>query len=552
MIPESRPYQTEGVAAVIGAMRRGVRSVVRVLPTGGGKTVEAGLLAKAVKKGMRILFLVHRRELVKQAWEVLSETLVGEDVGVEAARWPATPWARVRVAGIQSLVRRLAHIPAPDVVFIDEGHHVRARTWETVLRAWPNARLILLTATPERLDGLGLGMWAEEMILGPSAGALIADGYLARTRVLQISMAAALEWRGSNTIGHPVSAYLRHVPGSSAIYFGKSVANSREVCDAFRAAGVAAEHVDGEDSDARRDAMMRAFKAHEIAVLGNCRLFSEGLDVPTCRAVIVGRYTTSVTDWLQMCGRCARPEPPGKDAVVIDLGGASHDLGLPTDERTWSLEDGEVHQRKRAVPVRGRTEAPGTVPVHMVETELVEATPGAKPPEPPPPPPDPAPKRPPVKRGELRKRIEEVKAHAKRSDAPDGAYAEGLRALAVELGYKPGWVGADDGDLQALRGCPAGDESAGRHNRGEKMMQGEDSTAAAKVKVMEAMEAHLAASLALRVAARAVVPAKARYDAALAERGRHYDAVSKAQERYRTAVAACTDIAAGRAPDSAE
>ena len=168
MTPEVRPYQVAGVADVIAAMRRGVRSVVRVLPTGGGKTVEAGMLAQEVKTGSRIGFLVHRRELVRQAWEVLSEVLAPEEVGVESAGWPRTPWARVWVGGVQSLARRLADIPAPDVLFIDEGHHVRAKTWETVLRAWPRARLILLTATPERLDGLGLGMWAQEMILGPS------------------------------------------------------------------------------------------------------------------------------------------------------------------------------------------------------------------------------------------------------------------------------------------------------------------------------------------------------------------------------------------------
>ena len=372
MTPEVRQYQKDGVKAVIDAMRRGVRSVVRVLPTGAGKTVEAGMLAQEVKPGSRIGFLVHRRELVRQAWEVLSEVLAPEEVGVESAGWPRTPWARVWVGGVQSLARRLDGIAPPDVLFIDEGHHARAKTWETVLREWPSARLIGLTATPERLDGLGLGQWFAEIILGPSPAELIADGYLAPTRVLRIPPAAALEWRRSNTVGDAVSAYQRYVPGSSALYFGKSIANSREVCDAFRAAGVSAEHVDGGDSDARRDQMVRAFKARDIAVLGNCQLFDEGFDVPGCEVVMVGRYTTSVTRWLQMCGRCMRPGPD-KQAAVLDLAGVSWELGLPTDARSWSLADGEVHQRRRATEARGRDEAPGTVPVTMLETELVEA-----------------------------------------------------------------------------------------------------------------------------------------------------------------------------------
>ena len=491
MTPEVRPYQVAGVAAVVDAMRRGVRSVVRVLPTGAGKTVEAGMLAQAVKPGSRIGFLVHRRELVRQAWEVLSEVLAPEEVGVESSGWPRTPWARVWVGGVQSLARRLANIPAPDVLFVDEGHHVRAKTWETVLRAWPRARRILLTATPERLDGLGLGMWAQEMILGPSPLELVEGGYLARTRLLQVDAATATDWLRTPNIGEPVSAYLTHAPGTRAIYFGRSVANSREVCQAFREAGVAAEHLDGGDTDARRDAMVRAFKGGDVRVLGNCELFTEGFDAPACETVLFGRRTNSVTFWLQAAGRCMRPDPPGKVATVIDLGGSSHYLGHPQAARTWSLEDGEVTQRKRAVKTRGANEAPAAVPVTMLEVELVEAGVNARPA----PPDDPEPfipgpmpaafwewvaergahdnprgdfirdtqhtlragrepqicnmcreaqveagklageweKRPKSTRRDLGRAVGE----AKRAKDPVRA----LEALAKELGYKPGWVG---------------------------------------------------------------------------------------------------------------
>ena len=439
MTPEVRPYQTEGVEAVIAAMRRGVRSVVRVLPTGGGKTVEAGLLAGKVKAGMRILFLVHRRELVRQAWEVLSETLPGEDVGVEAAGWPATPWARVRVGSVQSLARRLAHIPAPDVVFIDEAHHVRARTWERVLAAWPGARLIGLTATPERLDGLGLGQWFAEMVMGPSPAELIESGYLATTRVLRIGVTQAEQWRRSNTVADAVRAYTRYVPGTRAIYFGRTVANSREVCEAFRAAGIPAEHVDGGDSDAHRDSMVRSFRAGQIRILGNCQLFDEGFDVPGCETVLAGRRTGSVTRWLQMCGRCMRPEP-GKVATVLDLGGSSWALGLPIEAREWSLADGEVQHRSRATKPTRKDEMNGTMPIEMVEAELVEATPGEMRPEEKA---KPARSRKPGvrARGDVRRMIEGAKKRARSAREPDVAYLDELSQLAEDLGYKPGWVG---------------------------------------------------------------------------------------------------------------
>ena len=166
MTPEVRQYQVDGVDAIIAAMRRGVRSVVRVLPTGGGKTVEAAMLAQKMRGRSDLMFLVHRRELVRQAFETMSEALPGEAIGVEAAGWPSIPWARIRVGSVQSLARRIANIPPPKVVVVDEAHHARAKTWETVLGAWPKARLVGLTATPERLDGLGLGEWFAEIVTG--------------------------------------------------------------------------------------------------------------------------------------------------------------------------------------------------------------------------------------------------------------------------------------------------------------------------------------------------------------------------------------------------
>ena len=303
-----------------------------------------------------------------------------------------------------------------------------------------------LTATPERLDGLGLGEWFAEIVLGPSPMELVEGGYLARTRLLQVRAQTAEEWRGTPRIGEPVSAYQTHVDGARAIYFGRSVENSRQVCEAFREAGIPAEHVDGNDSDAHRDRLVEAFKRGGIRVLGNCQLFDEGFDVPACEAVLIGRRTQSVTRYLQMAGRCMRPDPPGKVATVVDLGGSSHWLGHPQATRTWSLEDGEVQHRKRAVKkLRGPDEAPAGVPVEMVEADLVEMAWGdiSPPPAPEPDPPEPPrpPKPPPRRRGDIRRRIEEAKAAARASEQPSEAYLAGLRALAEEFGYRAGWAG---------------------------------------------------------------------------------------------------------------
>ena len=149
-----RAYQTDIEARVRERMSAGVRALVIVMPTGSGKTVVAANLSKRViANDRRIAFLVHRRELIRQTLDTIGQALPGVSVGVEAAGWPRMPWAPIQIIGVQSGVRRLERIDAPHVVFVDEGHHARARTWEKILAAWPDARIVMLTATPERLDG---------------------------------------------------------------------------------------------------------------------------------------------------------------------------------------------------------------------------------------------------------------------------------------------------------------------------------------------------------------------------------------------------------------
>ena len=160
-----RDYQKAGVSDLRAAVARS-ESAVYVLPTGGGKTVVAGDIARrATAKGSITFFLVHRRELVKQAVDTLLEFCPGVPIGVECPGYPKVPWAPLQVGMVQSVVRR-AHVATPNLVIVDEAHHARAKTWETVFKRWPRAKLVGLTATPQRLDGKGLGEHFAEMVIG--------------------------------------------------------------------------------------------------------------------------------------------------------------------------------------------------------------------------------------------------------------------------------------------------------------------------------------------------------------------------------------------------
>ena len=365
----ARDYQLRAVDELREAIKRH-KSAVYVLPTGGGKTVVAGLIAQRVtERGGQVMLVVHRRELVKQAVDTLTEFVPGLDMGVEAPGWPSMPWAPLQICMVQSMVRR-DHVARmrPTIVIWDEAHHVRAATWERAMSWWPGVPYLGLTATPERLDGKGLGAHFGAMVEGPSIQWLVNNinpstgiSYLAPCRTLTVPSSLDLSGLNRNRSGEygaaigeritpgviadAADAYTRYAAGQQAIFFGVNRDHSRRVVERLTAMGVKAAHVDGDDHPARRDRIMAEFRDCAIQVVGNCDLISEGFDAPGCSVIMMGSPTRSITRYLQM-NRAQRPGP-GKRALILDLAGISHELGLPDEPREWSLEDGEVSERRK-------------------------------------------------------------------------------------------------------------------------------------------------------------------------------------------------------------
>ena len=184
-----RDYQTECVAAIRQAFTRW-RRVLFALPTGGGKTVcFAFITSSAAAKGNRVIVLAHRQEIADQ----ISTALAAMDVAHGRIQ-PGHPMTDhlVQVGMVQTVARRQEAIPAPTLLVIDEAHHAVAGTWHKVADAWPNAKVLGVTATPERLDGVGLRDAFDQMVVGPDVRELIDGGHLAPFRYLAASTAIDL------------------------------------------------------------------------------------------------------------------------------------------------------------------------------------------------------------------------------------------------------------------------------------------------------------------------------------------------------------------------
>lgn len=357
---ELRAYQTDIIGETRSKMVSGCRSILLQSPTGSGKTLlTAYMLKTAAQKQMASLFICHRRELIKQSINTFAE--VGVKHGVIANGFMEDCRHFIQIGSVQTLARRLNKFKKPALIIWDECHHVASKSWASIHAAFPNAYHIGLTATPERLDGHGLGKWFKEMINGPSVAWLIENGFLApyklfappsvnlkgiHTRMGDYAKGELSQAVDKPTItGDAIKHYQSIAPGKRAVVFCVSIEHSKHVVSQFNAAGIPAAHVDGETEIEERDESIRRFRNGEIKVLSNVELFGEGFDLPALEVAILLRPTQSLGLYLQQVGRSLRPHPGKSYAIILDHAGNTQRHGLPDEEREWSL-DGSIKRGK--------------------------------------------------------------------------------------------------------------------------------------------------------------------------------------------------------------
>lgn len=441
---ELRPYQTALLDDARAAFRNGDRSVLIQLPTGGGKTVSGShMIGGSSRRGKVCWWLSHRRELIAQTSRTFSA--VGITHGIIAGGHSSDPHKLAQIGSVQTVARRLDRLAPPDLIIFDECHHLGAAQWAKIFEAFPEAKIVGLTATPWRLDGKGLGRWFNTMVNGPTVADLIENGSLSRYRLFapstpdlsgvatqmgdykKDSLAAAMD--KPSIVGDAVAHYRKLCTGKRAVAFAVNIEHSQHIVEQFRGAGIPAEHVDGTMDTNSRDAAIQRFIAGETLILSNCELFGEGFDVPAIEAAILLRPTKSLSLHLQQVGRALRPAPGKSEAIILDHAGNSLIHGLPDDDREWSLEDrakrkaGEkstvaikscpscfhIHRPAPACPQCGHAYVAAVREIEHVEGELQEVD---------------------LQALRIQKKKEVANARSR----------EALEAIAKQRGYKPGWV----------------------------------------------------------------------------------------------------------------
>jgi len=388
MIP-LRPYQVSGIEEVRLRIASGIKRIVFVLATGGGKTVVASsIVASAVAKGSRVLFVAHRRELIRQAWcKLVRNGLAPSDVGVIMAGvegkvvdtiapppsaiakdeelWRLyarrRPAAAVQVASVDTI--RMRAKPTADLVIFDEAHRSLSPSYVNLAAQYPDAVLLGLTATPYRSDNRGLGELYEDLVVIASPRVLVDAGFLVDPRVFTVpaaelpdlsrvklkggdydeaQLAAAMDQ--ANLVGDIVDHWKRLAAGVRTVAFAVNVDHSKHIAQRCREAGVPAEHLDGETPTTERDAILGRLERGETLIVSNCGVLCEGWDQPPVKCCILARPTKSTGLYLQQAGRILRPWQ-GQAAIILDHAGCALEHGLPTEDREFSLDPPKRRRR---------------------------------------------------------------------------------------------------------------------------------------------------------------------------------------------------------------
>lgn len=329
-----RDYQAKLYRGTVEAFKQGFRRPLVVAPCGAGKSY---LFAEMIRRtNGEVLVLTHRQELKQQHEELLKNLAV----------------TNARVSMILTEANRLGQYPTPALIVTDEAHLSRSNSWMNVIQHY-DTWTVGFTATPVRLDGKPLGDIFDTMVEGVDVRWLIDHNRLAP---YEYYAPAVVETDGLRKVagdyvvsdleklmneraiyGNVIESYKRFAAGERSIVYCVSVEHARRTADAFNSGGIRAEFLSAGTPAKRRREILDDFRGGKFTVLCNVGIISEGVSIDEVTCCMLLRPTESVALGIQQMMRCMR-YLPNKTAKIIDFVGNYTRIGLPDDDREWSLD----------------------------------------------------------------------------------------------------------------------------------------------------------------------------------------------------------------------
>ena len=320
--------------AVQDEWQQGNTRTLLVLPTGCGKTIVfAKITEDCVRLGDRVLILAHRGELLDQAADKIKKSTGLQCATEKAEQSCLGSWFRITVGSVQSLMRetRLQKFPEDyfDTIIIDEAHHAVSDSYQRVLDHFHDAKVLGVTATPDRGDMRELGNVFDSLAYEYTLPMAIKEGYLSPIKAVTIPLTLDLSGVGIQSgdfkpgdLDNALDPYLMQIAEEMQTYckdrktvvFLPLIKTSQKFRDILNGFGFRAAEVNGTSED--RAEILADFDSGKYNVLCNSMLLTEGWDCPSVDCVIVLRPTKVRSLYCQMVGRGTRL-CEGKDHLLL-------------------------------------------------------------------------------------------------------------------------------------------------------------------------------------------------------------------------------------------
>ncbi len=359
-----RDYQTAMVDAVLAASPQHPRQYA-VLPTGCGKTrAGAAILAHFHAAGRRSLWIVHTRELVHQAAEVIAGLIPTASVGIVMATSDETD-ADIVVASVQTLrsQNRSAAVlngrsPLDGVCIVDECHHVTSKNSYAGIIEDLSIPVVGITATPFRADSEEMQSVLPHCAYERSIMDMIDGGWLCNLNYRPVPITdldltdaklvrklgdrdfadsyLAPKVQSAQVVNELIAGTAQTIKdrGAPALVFATNVAHAQQLAAAYARAGISSGVVYGDQDRAVREQTLDDWRERRIQLVTNVAVLTEGFDFPDIGTLIIARPTTSVALYTQMVGRGTRIAQGKNECMILDMTGR-----MPARYRTISLDD---------------------------------------------------------------------------------------------------------------------------------------------------------------------------------------------------------------------
>lgn len=332
-----RPYQEAAVAAIWDEWAKDdVQKTLLVLPTGTGKTIcFAKVAEEAVRRGKRVLILAHREELLQQASDKIKQACQLDTAVEKAERSCIGQWERIVVGSVQTLCRekRLVLFSKTyfDVIIIDEAHHAISSSYQSILQYFNSAKVLGVTATPDRGDMKNLGEVFDSLAYEYTLPTAIQEGFLSKIQVqtlpLRIEFSNVKVKAGDYAIkdvGRVLDPYLEQIADEMIPYRNRKIViflplieTSQRFYQLLNERGFNAVEVNGTSDN--RSEITTEFAEGKYNAICNSMLLTEGWDCPAVDCVVVLRPTKSRSLYCQMVGRGTRLSPGKENLLLLDF-----------------------------------------------------------------------------------------------------------------------------------------------------------------------------------------------------------------------------------------